>query len=157
MTTGRAARHVRIVGLVMILAATPAAAQRLVEVARHPRRAHALAGAAGRRVRGLRFRLASRHASWFPHAGPLGLRLDLGIIVYGRETRRFQLVPLIDVDVTTSNDIFSLFLGPEVRVGRGAVQPYAAGQIGFSYFSTESRVEGSDNTFPSRTRPTSTT
>ena len=55
-------------------------------------------------------------------------------------------MPLIDVDVSTSNTIFSLFVGPELRVPRGAVRPYVTGQLGFSYFSTESSVAGSDNT-----------
>lgn len=91
---------------------------------------------------------ANGHADWFPRGGPLGLRLDLGVIVYGHETRRFQLVPLVDVDVTTSNDIFSLFFGPELRLGRGSLEPYAAGQIGFSYLGTESSVEGAGNTVP---------
>jgi hypothetical protein len=56
-----------------------------------------------------------------------------------------QLVPLIDVDVTTSNNIFFLFFGPELQVPRGAARPYAVGQIGFSYFGTESSVSGTDN------------
>ena len=152
MTIGRAARHVTMVGLAMVLAATPTPAQRLVEVG-PPTVLVGLtltpAQPVGEFADYVDFGFGvAGHGSWFPHAGPLGLRLDLGVIVYGRETRRFQLVPLIDVDVTTSNDIFSLFLGPEVRVGRGAVQPYAAGQVGFSYFSTESHVEGSDNNLP---------
>lgn len=140
------------VGLATILGVTPAAAQGLVEVGR----TSGLLGGAltpaqpvGEFADYVDFGFGvGGHAAWFPHGGPFGLRFDLGIIIYGHETRRFQLVPLIDVDVTTSNDIFSLFAGPEVRLGRGPVQPYAAGQIGFSYFATESHVEGSDNAFP---------
>lgn len=84
--------------------------------------------------------------AWYPGpAAVLGLRLDGAFIIYGHETRTFQLVPLIDVDVSTSNNIFSLFFGPELQAPRGAVRPYASGQIGFSYFGTESSVSGTDN------------
>lgn len=145
-------RHAVMLGLSTTLAAAPATGQQLVEVGPPS----AFVGVAllpaqpvGEFADYVDFGFGvGGHGAWFPRGGPLGLRLDLGVIVYGRETRRFQLVPLIDVDVTTSNDIFSLFIGPELRLGRGPVQPYAVGQIGFSYFSTESSVEGSDNTVP---------
>lgn len=84
--------------------------------------------------------------AWYPgDAGILGLRLDGSFILYGHETRTFQLVPLINVDVSTSNNIVSLFFGAEAQAPRGTVRPYLLGQIGLSYFSTESSVSGTDN------------
>jgi hypothetical protein len=86
------------------------------------------------------------HALWEPVPdGALGLRLDGSYLVYGSETRRYSLVPLVDVDVTTQNQIAGLQVGPQLSVGRGRVRAYGFGQIGFSYFATTSSVEGSGN------------
>jgi hypothetical protein len=89
------------------------------------------------------------HALWEPVAdGPFGLRLDGTYLIYGSETRRYELLPLVDVDVTTENQIAGLQIGPQVSVGRGALRAYGYGQIGFSYFATTSSVEGSGNAQP---------
>jgi hypothetical protein len=92
---------------------------------------------------------AAGHLVWVPDAdGALGLRIDGNLLVYGSETRRYQLVPLVNVDVTTNNMITSLLIGPQLLQSRGTLGPYAFGQIGFSYFGTESSVEGSGNVTP---------
>jgi hypothetical protein len=84
------------------------------------------------------------HVLWEPVPGGLfGLRTDGSYLIYGRETRRYGLLPLIDVDVTTSNQIAGLQLGPQVSLGQGPVRIYGFGQVGFSYFATTSSVEGS--------------
>lgn len=89
------------------------------------------------------------HGVWSPvPGGVFGLRADATFILYGSETRRYPLLPLIDVDVTTSNQIFGLNLGPEFSAGTRAFRPYVFGQGGFSYFATSSSVEGSDNAQP---------
>jgi hypothetical protein len=79
---------------------------------------------------------------------PLGVRLAGHVLAYGTETRRYPLVPGIDVDVTTRNTIAGLVLGPELHVGEGALGAYAFGGVGFNYFATRSSVEGSGNTSP---------
>ncbi len=76
-------------------------------------------------------------------AGYFGVRLDGSFLVYGSETFRRPLsttIQRVQVDVTTSNEIFSLFVGPQLTFRMGAVQPYVNGGAGFSYFATESRV-----------------
>ena len=82
------------------------------------------------------------------HDGPLSLRADATILIYGSETRQVLLgggpLQLITVDVTTSNAIFSMNVGPQLAATRGAIRPYAFGGIGFSYFWTSSSVSGSD-------------
>jgi hypothetical protein len=86
------------------------------------------------------------HVAWEPEAGGLfGLRVDGSYLIYGSETRRYGLLPLVDVDVTTHNQIAGLQLGPQVSVGRGPVRAYGFGQVGFSYFATTSSAEGSGN------------
>ncbi len=80
--------------------------------------------------------------------GPFGLRVDGMFIVYGSETNRYQLLPLIDVDVTTTNQIAAFQFGPQLTLGHGSIQGYGYGQLGFSYFATTSSVEGSGNTEP---------
>jgi len=86
------------------------------------------------------------HVVWLPaQPGILGLRIDGSYLIYGSETRRYPLLPLIDVDVTTSNQIGGFQIGPQIQARHGAVKPYGFGQVGFSYFATTSSVEGSQS------------
>jgi hypothetical protein len=79
--------------------------------------------------------------------GALALRLDAGALTYGRETLRLPLssrpgggrVPL---DLTTTNNLFWLGVGPQLMAPRGAVRPYAHGTAGLTYFATTSAVKG---------------
>lgn len=78
--------------------------------------------------------------------GVLGLRLQGGVLTYGRETQRVPLsetVGRIEVDLTTSNNIFLLSAGPElaIPVGNGRIWGHAGAGLG--YFSTDSQVQGS--------------
>jgi hypothetical protein len=86
------------------------------------------------------------HVLWEPGPdGFFGFRADGSYLIYGSETRRYGLLPLVDVDVTTNNQIAGFQIGPQVSVGRGVVRAYGYGQLGFSYFATTSSVEGSGN------------
>ncbi len=76
----------------------------------------------------------------------IGIRLDASGIIYGEETQRVPLsetVQRVLVDVTTSNSILALGIGPQVMLGRGPVRVYGYGGVGFSYFATTSSVKGS--------------
>lgn len=77
------------------------------------------------------------------HRGSIGLRMDASVVFYGHE--RFQVPwgpynPYVWVDVTTNNIIGSFFVGPQLTVSGGPLQPYVHGGLGFSYFSTYSSV-----------------
>jgi hypothetical protein len=82
--------------------------------------------------------------------GAFALRLDGGFLNYGRETLR---VPLsgrpgggrVELDLTTTNNIFWLGAGPQLMAPRGPVRPYVNGTAGFSYFATTSSVKGRNN------------
>jgi|GEM_PF-497563 len=78
--------------------------------------------------------------------GILSLRADLGFLTYGRETRRIPLSEtvgsLIEADLTTSNNIVVVGLGPEVGIPMGPVRLYGNGSAGFTYFHTDSELEG---------------
>lgn len=81
-------------------------------------------------------------------AGMVALRVAGDFLIYGHETERVPLSPTfprIAVDVSTSNSIATLGIGPQFMVPGGAVRPYLNGTAGFSYFFTESSVSGSDN------------
>lgn len=84
--------------------------------------------------------------------GALSLRLDGTFLIYGSETRRVPLgggaLSLVTVDVTTSNTIFSMNLGPQLTATRGPIRPYALGGVGFSYFWTGSSVSGTEHSRP---------
>jgi hypothetical protein len=83
--------------------------------------------------------------------GALGLRVNLGVMMYGHETKRVPLSPTlgrIRVDVSTSNNIFVMGVGPQVMLPSGAVRPYLNGTVGLSYVFTRSSVEGSADLEP---------
>lgn len=89
--------------------------------------------------------------------GIAGLRLHGGFLNYGNETKRVCLSATvgcrIEVDLTTSNNIFLLGLGPELGLPLGPARLYGGASIGLSWFSTDSNVEGSSDqeTFASTT------
>lgn len=88
----------------------------------------------------------------FDQDGIVAFRGELGFLVYGNSRRRQALgtgaLGLINVDVTTSNDIVFGGLGLQLMAPTAGVRPYLAGSIGFSYFVTTSSVEGSQNVQP---------
>lgn len=72
-------------------------------------------------------------------------RADLSFLTYGNERRRIPLGGtggLIQLDLRTSNNIFTLVTGPQLLGPKGVVMPYAAALGGFSVFWTESTIEG---------------
>lgn len=81
--------------------------------------------------------------------GPVALRADLGVMIYGSETRRVPLgggaLGLINVDVTTTNSIFGGQIGGQIGLPSRTLMPYVGGLIGFSAFTTSSSVEGSNS------------
>ncbi|MGE0157804.1 MAG: hypothetical protein AB7T31_00255 [Gemmatimonadales bacterium] len=95
--------------------------------------------------------LRAHGVAYLDGRGMAGIRLDGSWIVYGSRTVRRQLsptIPFVDVDVTTSNWIASLGLGPQLALTRGRVRPYLHGSVGFSYFATTTSVEGSHDDEP---------
>jgi hypothetical protein len=79
--------------------------------------------------------------------GFFALRADLGYLVYGHETKRVSLPTAgrVELDVTTSNNILTYSVGPQLMVPTGPIRPYVNVMAGGSYFFTESSVGGSDN------------
>lgn len=78
--------------------------------------------------------------------GIASLGAELGFLTYGRETQRVPLSSTIggriNVDLTTSNNIFWLGVGPQLTAPSGPVRPYVNGSAGFAFFWTESSVRG---------------
>ncbi|MBW3569470.1 MAG: outer membrane beta-barrel protein [Gemmatimonadetes bacterium] len=78
--------------------------------------------------------------------GWLAVRVDGGFAVYGYERQRLPLSPTLGgrilVDLTTSNDIAWIGVGPQIGVPDGTLKPYVNGYGGFSYLATTSSVEG---------------
>jgi hypothetical protein len=82
-------------------------------------------------------------------AGIVGLRLGGSMAAYGRE--RFS-VPLsyavggrVRVDVTTTNTIGTLTIGPELMFPEGFIRPYAHAGMGLIWMATTSSVQGVDS------------
>lgn len=78
--------------------------------------------------------------------GIVSLRAQAGFVNYGSETKRVCLSQTvgcrIQVDLTTSNNIFLLGVGPELGLPLGPVRLYGNATVGLGHFSTDSRVEG---------------
>jgi opacity protein-like surface antigen len=96
-----------------------------------------------------------------PRGSAFRVRLDGSAQIYGSETQRVAIssrLNRITAEQVTDNWIGSLTVGPEVTLGRGAVQPYLHGFGGVSYFvtSTEARL-GYDYPFVSATNHEDTT
>ncbi len=90
-------------------------------------------------------------AALFRGGTPLGLALETSLLEYGRDKTRRALFPDTDrvlVDVTTSNWIGHLSVGPELARRSGSVRPYLQALVGVSYFDTSTDVEGSSNAAP---------
>ena len=80
--------------------------------------------------------------------GPLGVRLDGAMLIYGHERKRVPLSPEVNrvlVDVNTSNNIGLFTAGPELIARRGAIRPYVFAYGGISYLLTESSVGDDDD------------
>ncbi len=87
------------------------------------------------------------HGSLLFDGGPLALRADLGFVNYGNETIRICVTQPCRVtgDLTTSNNIFFLGMGPELILGGSGAHVYGNASIGFAFFNTTSSVSGSGN------------
>jgi hypothetical protein len=79
--------------------------------------------------------------------GFLSLRADGGYLIYGHETKRVSLpnAGRVEFDVTTSNNILTYSIGPQLMVPTGPIRPYVHAMAGGAYFFTQSSVGGSDN------------
>ena len=78
--------------------------------------------------------------------GWLSLRVDGGWLRYGHETKTVPFSQTVGgrilVDVSTSNTIISLGIGPEVALPYGPVRPYLHGGFSGLLFRTTSSVSG---------------
>lgn len=79
--------------------------------------------------------------------GWLALRVDGGFAIYGYERQTVPLSPSLGgrilVDLTTSNNIAWIGVGPQIGVPDGTLKPYVNAYAGYSYLATTSSVESS--------------
>jgi len=76
---------------------------------------------------------------------PVMIGMDIGFLIYGRETRSELLspaIPDVPVDVRTSNNILMCHSFLRVQAERSTVQPYMDALIGFKYFFTRTSILG---------------
>lgn len=79
--------------------------------------------------------------------GAIGLRFDAGFMGYGRERYRDCLTStcLVEADITVSNNLAWIGVGPQLQVPVGPLRPYVAGQVGWTWLWTDSEIEGTNN------------
>lgn len=101
---------------------------------------------------GLGYGLDGAYLIKLDHAGIFGLRADAGFLQYGNESKRVPFSSTVggrvQVDVSTTNYILPLSIGPQIMWPKGSVRPYANVGVGGQFFWTQSSVEGSDNASP---------
>jgi hypothetical protein len=85
---------------------------------------------------------------WFPGAQRvMSVRADAGFLIYGRQTTNecFGTGCRIRIDITTSNNIFSGLVGPELQAPSGFVRPYVNAMAGWTVFWTQSSADGQND------------
>lgn len=88
------------------------------------------------------------HLGWnVVPGGAFSIRGDVGIMIYGHEKKRipFPTAPRVSLDLTTTNNIVTYSVGPQLMVTTGSVRPYVNGFVGGAYFYTESALAGTGN------------
>lgn len=82
-------------------------------------------------------------------AGIWSVRASAGIASYGRESRRTALSEAVGgrvtVDVSTTNYMVPLSVGPQLTWPTGLFRPYVNVGVGAQAFFTESRVQGTSS------------
>ncbi len=105
-------------------------------------------GAFGRNV-GLGYGLDGAYLLRLDRAGIWSVRASAGIASYGRESLRTALSETVGgrvtVDVTTTNYMVPMSVGPQLSWPTGIFRPYVNVGIGAQAFFTESRVQGTTN------------
>jgi hypothetical protein len=90
-------------------------------------------------------------------SGWVALRVQGSFVNYGNETKRVCFSETVgcrvELDLTTSNNIFLLGVGPEIALPLGSTRLYGNASAGYSYFWTDSKVGGTveDEPFASTT------
>jgi Outer membrane protein beta-barrel domain len=85
---------------------------------------------------------------WFPAKQEVfSLRADAGFLLYGQQSTYecFGTGCRITVKITTSNNIFSGLVGPELQAPSGPVRPYVNAMAGWTVFWTQSSADGQDS------------
>lgn len=81
--------------------------------------------------------------------GHLRLRLDGGFLVYGLEHIDYcEYSCRVLTELTTTNSILFVGVGPELVLARGDIQPYVFGTVGGTWFVTSSSVDYNDGYGP---------
>lgn len=105
-------------------------------------------GAFGKNV-GIGYGIDGAYLLRLDAAGIWSLRANVGVIRYGDESRRTALSEAVggrvNVQVTTSNYLIPVTIGPQIAWPTGPVRPYAHAGIGGLGFITESEVQGTDS------------
>ena len=84
----------------------------------------------------------------FGQSRQIGIRIGMSWLEYGRTTQTVPLSPTLPglfADLTTSNDIFTIGVGPEFHLTRSGFRPYVNGFIGFSLFTTRTSASGTSS------------
>ena len=83
------------------------------------------------------------------NAGFFGLRADAGFLQYGQESKQVPLSSTIggriQVDLSTTNYIVPVSIGPQIMWPKGSIRPYVNAGVGGQFFFTQSSVEGTED------------
>ena len=80
---------------------------------------------------------------------PLVIGLDVGFLLYGRDTSRRPFsptIPEVTVDVETTNNILQSHFVVRMQPPAGTVRPYLDGLVGFKYLFTQTTIRSERRT-----------
>ena len=89
----------------------------------------------------------SGNLAFTPGGGSLGLRLQVGGVLYGSRNVGAPMPGtggLITQDLSVDNWLLNAGIGPQLVARSGAVRPYAYALAGLGYFATESVLQSGD-------------
>lgn len=105
-------------------------------------------GALGKNI-GLGYGVSGAYLFRFDRAGVLSLRADIGVVAYGNDSRRTALSESVggrvQVNVSSTNYIIPISVGPQLTLPTGIVRPYVNAGVGGQAFLTESSAENTSD------------
>ncbi|MCP4545209.1 MAG: hypothetical protein GY835_01935 [bacterium] len=74
----------------------------------------------------------------------LSVGIGINAMMYGSETREYELPLVEDFELNTHNNLAGFFLYTQWRPLMGIVQPYVEARVGINYLWTESKLQDED-------------
>ena len=76
---------------------------------------------------------------------PFALRMNGNVLIYGNKTDTYEVLPGINVDVTTTNTLAGFGVGPEYIAGGRHLEAFVFATVGGTYIATTTALSGGNS------------